>query len=281
MEYELVIPSLSTCALRIFDANEGIDEIQIADWHLHREYEMILSLSETKNFYIGNDEVELRSGDIIFINSNVPHKCITNVGSTSVLLQFNISAVGNLFEELKLSGILGETKTTYTVFESNSSINRKITTCINKIREEYSRQDSYFDYFIKSYLQELIALLYRHGILTDYNKFLEGIPNLLPVLKYISEHYNEHITLADVSKVANIHSSYFCKIFREGLGISFIEYLNLVRISYAKTLLETTQKNITEIAFDVGFSSVSYFIKTFKKYNYYSPNKYKSILEKK
>ena len=62
------------------------------------------------------------------------------------------------------------------------------------------------------------------------------------------------------------------------MGVSFVEYLNLVRLSKAKTLMQTTAKSIGEIAFEVGFSSVSYFIKTFKAHNGCSPNQYRALL---
>ena len=281
MNYEIVTPSFSTCHLKFFDSYIEAQESYVFDWHIHREYEMILLTSVPKQVFIGEEELELNKGDIILINSLVPHKTFTKTSSTWVLLQFDISSEGNLFEELKLGGILGATNTPYTLFKQGTPLNKELTDCIFKIKNESNDKKGYYDYFIKSYLYELIALLYRHGILTDYNKFLKEIPHLLPVLKYISEHYSEHISLADISSVANMHSSYFCKVFRSALGISFVEYLNLVRISNAKTLLEETKKNVTEIAFEVGFSSVSYFIKTFKKYNSHSPNKYKSLLAKK
>ena len=283
MNFELVTPTFSTCHLRLFDSYVKAQETAVCDWHIHREYEMLLVTGTTKYFVFEFEEKEIaiEQGDIILVNSMVPHKTISAIGTTTILLQFNISTYGDLVDELKLGSILGRESAPYTIFKKGTPLNTELSNCILKINKEASDKKCYYDYFIKSYLYELIALLYRHGILTDYNKFLEDIPRILPILKYISAHYSEHLTLTEVSAVANVHSSYLCKVFKDTLGISFIEYLNLVRISNAKTLLEETEKNVTEIAFEVGFSSVSYFIKTFKKYNSHSPNKYKSLLEKK
>lgn len=278
MNYEFVTPPISTCALRIYDLNKKTDKIYLSDWHSHREYEIILVLSGTKHFYINNEEIKLDLGDIIFVDSNIPHKTISPVGSSSVILQFNISSYTDLLNEVQLDSILGKTRNSYTVFKSNSILNAEITNCISKIRHEYANQENYFEYFIRSYLYELIAILYRNEILTDYNEYLGKMPQLIPVFKYINDHYKEHISLDDISGVANLHSSYFCKTFKKALGISFIEYLNLFRLNKAKKLMKETQKNITEISYDVGFSSVSYFIKTFRKYNYCSPNRYRSHL---
>ena len=280
MNYELITPSISTCELKIYNENERTNGTYISDWHIHREYEIILILSGKKIFYINNVELELNVGDIIFVDSNIPHKTATPINSSAILLQFNISSHSNSFDESEAINIFRKSKTPYVVFKAKSIINKKISTCISKIQKEYLNQKYYFEYFIKSYLFELTAILYRNEILTDQNEFLEKEPHLVPVFKYISSHYNEHISLSEISNIANLHSSYFCKIFKSAIGISFVEYLNLVRINKAKQLLQSTQMNITEISYEVGFSSVSDFIKTFKKYNYCSPYKYKFLLQK-
>ncbi len=279
MNTELITPSFSTCSLRLYDNRLPSEKIYISDWHIHTVIEMILLLSGTKQIYINNEKILLNAGDIIFINSNIPHKTETPIGSSCVLLQFNTSSKNsdnsNYFW---LENIIGITNTTHTVFGKDTEINFLLTDCIQKIRYENSKKEKSYDYFIKSYIYEVTAILYRNGILADYTEWQHRVSPLTEVLKYIERHYNEHISLSEISNVLNFHKSYFCKFFKNILGISFVEYLNLVRLNKAKKLMAETQKNITEISYEVGFSSVSYFIKTFKKYNYCSPNKYKSLL---
>ena len=276
MEYEKITPTISTCALKIYDTKKEFNESYSSDWHIHPEHEIIRLVSGAKFFYVGGEEIVLSPGDIIFVDSNVPHKTVTPVGSASVLLQFHITSSDASSREF--DSILGRSKAPYTLFPANSEINTLLSECITKIRQEYSGQERYFDYFIRSYLSELIAILYRYRILTDYHEFLERIPQFMPLLRYIDSHYSEHISLEQACGILNFHKSYFCKKFRDTMGVSFVEYLNLVRLSKAKALMQTTDQSIGEIAFEVGFSSVSYFIKTFKAHNGCPPNQYRALL---
>jgi AraC-like DNA-binding protein/mannose-6-phosphate isomerase-like protein (cupin superfamily) len=278
MEYEKITPTISTCALKIYDTRKEINESYSSDWHMHPEHEIIRLVSGEKYFYVGGEEIALSPGDIIFVDSNVPHKTVTPVGSSSVLLQFHVTSSETASRQFELNSILGKSKAPYTVFPAHSEINHRLSGCIEKIRQEYAGQEHYFDYFIRSYLLELIAILYRNQVLTDYHEFLERIPQFMPLLRYIDSHYPEHISLEQACGILNFHKSYFCKKFRDTMGVSFVEYLNLVRLSKAKTLMQTTAKSIGEIAFEVGFSSVSYFIKTFKAHNGCSPNQYRALL---
>ncbi len=279
MNTELVTSCVSTCTLRLSDYNMPSDRISITDWHIHTEMEMILVLSGTKTFYINDEVILLNEGDIIFVNSNIPHKTETPKGSSSVLLQFNTSIQSGSDSEYFWAENIGSIKNyIYTVFKRDSAINHDLAECIQKICSEYSNKKRSYEYFIKAYIYELTAILYRNEILTDYGKWQQRIMPVTDVLKYVDAHYSEHISLSKISGILNFHTSYFCRFFKNILGVSFIEYLNLIRLNKAKELMKQSQKNITEISYEVGFSSVSYFIKTFKKYNYCSPNRYRSLL---
>ncbi len=279
MNTELITPSITTCSLHLYEAKIPAKKIGMTDWHIHTEIEMVLILTGTKTFYIEDEIIRLNAGDIIFVNGDIPHKTETSVGSSCILLQFNtVSKNRDDSDHLWLEHISSDIDATHTVFEKGSDINALLTDCIQKIRCEYSEKKKSYDYFIKSYIYEVTAILYRNEILVDYNEWLQRVRPLTEVLKYIDKHYNEHISLSEISGILNFHSSYFCKFFKKIIGFSFVEYLNLVRLNKAKELMKSTSKNITEIAYDIGFSSVSYFIKTFRKYNYCSPNKYRSLL---
>jgi AraC-like DNA-binding protein len=59
--------------------------------------------------------------------------------------------------------------------------------------------------------------------------------------------------------------------------MTFIDYINSMRIYHAEQLLIKTQISITEISFQVGFSSTAYFIKVFKRYNFCTPSNYRKM----
>lgn len=103
----------------------------------------------------------------------------------------------------------------------------------------------------------------------------EHIKSMRKVLDFISEHYRENISSNDMARLANMSYSYFSKVFGRVMGRNFNDYLNFIRITEAEKLLASTDMNITEIAYETGFSSSSYFIKIFEKYKNLSPSNFR------
>lgn len=81
---------------------------------------------------------------------------------------------------------------------------------------------------------------------------------------YIQNNFTKKITLKDIAKIANYSPNYFCSSFKKFTGVTFIDYLNELRFSYAKKLLLNTNHSASEIAERCGFNDFSYFMKTFK-----------------
>lgn len=94
--------------------------------------------------------------------------------------------------------------------------------------------------------------------------------------QYIGEHYNEKLSLARVAKVANTSSFYFCKMFKKVTGLNFTHYVARVRIERAKNLLLNPNLRVSEIAFEVGFQSLTHFNRVFKKIVGLAPTEYRA-----
>jgi len=97
---------------------------------------------------------------------------------------------------------------------------------------------------------------------------------------FIHTHKFENISLSDVAKAVNMSLFYFCKIFKKSTGINFTEYLSRVRIEASKELLLDSQLRIGEIAYDVGFQSLTHFNRVFRKIVGQSPTAYRQSLPK-
>lgn len=95
--------------------------------------------------------------------------------------------------------------------------------------------------------------------------------------EYIQNNFNKDISLDDVSREVNISPYYFSKIFKEGTGENFIEYLTNIRIEKAKELLSTTEYSMKEICTMCGYSDPNYFSRSFKKNVGVTPTEYKSV----
>jgi two-component system response regulator YesN len=94
--------------------------------------------------------------------------------------------------------------------------------------------------------------------------------------RYIQENYMRDISLDDVSRIVNISPYYFSKIFKEGTGEGFVEYLTNIRIEKAKELLSTTEYSMREICGMCGYSDPNFFSRSFKKNVGATPSDYKA-----
>jgi AraC-like DNA-binding protein/ligand-binding sensor protein len=103
-------------------------------------------------------------------------------------------------------------------------------------------------------------------------------PAVTKAKKYIEEHQTEDLSLTQVAKAVNTSSFYFCKMFRKTTGINFTDYLARVRIERAKNLLLNPNLRISEIAFEVGFQSLTHFNRVFKRILGQAPTDYRSQL---
>ena len=104
----------------------------------------------------------------------------------------------------------------------------------------------------------------------------------VPVIKkakdYMREHQAEKISLGNVAKAVNMSAFYFCKMFKKVTGINFTDYLSRVRIERAQNLLLNPNLRVSEIAFEVGFQSLTHFNRVFKKITGQSPTDYRGQL---
>jgi AraC-like DNA-binding protein len=93
---------------------------------------------------------------------------------------------------------------------------------------------------------------------------------------FIQEHQTEDLRLRQVAKAVNTSTFHFCKIFKKMAGINFSDYLSRVRIEKSKNLLLNHNLRISEIAFEVGFQSLTHFNRRFKQIMGQSPSDYRS-----
>jgi AraC-like DNA-binding protein/ligand-binding sensor protein len=103
-------------------------------------------------------------------------------------------------------------------------------------------------------------------------------PVITRAKEYIQEHQTENLRLGHVAKAVNTSTFYFCKMFKKATGINFTDYLSRVRIEKSKNLLLNHNLRVSEIAFEVGFQSLTHFNRVFKKILGQSPSEYRSQL---
>lgn len=137
-------------------------------------------------------------------------------------------------------------------------------------------------------LRELVTLEAIERWFTDYITALgQNHPDQL--LRYhreeinravalIHSSYREELTLDYVADYVGLSKNYFCRVFKEETGETFISYLNRIRIEKAKLLMENTKYRSKEIAFAVGFKEYRYFSKVFRDFTRMNPAAYRKRL---
>lgn len=97
------------------------------------------------------------------------------------------------------------------------------------------------------------------------------LPIIAEAKRFIGAHCTEALSLDQVSSSVNLSRFYFCKQFRKATGLSFTEFVSRTRIEKAKQLLLNPHLRISEIAFAVGFQSISHFNRMFKRIAGHAP----------
>jgi len=105
-------------------------------------------------------------------------------------------------------------------------------------------------------------------------------PAVTRAKQFIARNQDNAICLATVAKAVNTSTFYFCKLFKRATGLTFTEYLARVRIEKAKTLLLDPNQRVSEVAYEVGFQSLTHFNRVFRGIVRQSPTSYRRSFSK-
>lgn len=100
---------------------------------------------------------------------------------------------------------------------------------------------------------------------------------IMMCLNYIVSHFNEQITLEELSREVNLHPNYLSSLFKKETGETLREYLSRSRIDVAKSLLSRTDYSYIQISNSLAFNSQSHFTKVFREKTGYTPKQYRML----
>lgn len=128
-----------------------------------------------------------------------------------------------------------------------------------------------------SLLQNIFTSLY--DIPYEITKIKELTPaqetSVNIALKYISEHYKEDLSIDAICNKIGFSKYYFCKLFKQQLGVTIHQYVNEFRINKAKELLAYSKLSINSISTNVGFKSTLTFLRAFERSVHMTPSEYR------
>ncbi|WP_252242710.1 AraC family transcriptional regulator [Clostridium sp. ZS2] len=263
--------------LGIYNVSLGnIEKSIIAHWH--NEIELILVLSGEFNLKINTDSYTCKDGYIILINSGSLHYFSTkeNESSTWNSIVFNMDQLNsNILDNCSVNFITPIINNEFklpVIIHKDSLINNELKCIILNIIDTYNSKYYGFELEIKSLIFKYFSLLFKFNLVkkktnnTCLNE--EKIEKIKIVLEYIQENYNKEIDINRLSAICHYNQSHFMRFFKKHTGKTCIQFIKNYRLEKAASLISNTDLSITEISLEVGFTNISYFIRSFKeKYN--------------
>lgn len=245
--------------------------------HLHISIELIYINKGRKKIKIGETKYSLNQGDIAVVFPNTVHSYIDYdeekdgaEGTVITLIIFNHTQYFEFKE--RLSGI---TATTPVVRKEN--IHDDVKYCIGALLENFDKKES--PRLASLYMQIIMERLSPYlGIVQSQNVVPKNL--IGKVIMYISKNFREKISLDILSKEFSVSKEHISRVFSETLNMRLNQYVNTMRINYAKELLISTDLNILAIGMESGFENQQTFNRVFRELSGISPkefrNKFKS-----
>ena len=236
--------------------------------HWHEEMEITLIREGMSDYRVGQEAFRASSGDLILVPPVTLHSAMELPGEIMVSdsLVFHLDYLGASGQDLSASAYLrpllhGHLKTAVRICENDPDYEAIRDTFLLAHRC-FTNREKFYELHLKDLLLRLLYLLFSAGYVSDRKAVpadRETRQQLKTVLRFIGEHYPEHMTIAELASLLGFSESYFMSFFRRSVGMSCIRYINEVRIRKAAEALENTARPVMEIAMDSGFDNVSYF----------------------
>ena len=243
----------------------SIDTGSVINKHFHDWIEIVYIIRGGLEFQCNNKTIHLEETDFIVVNPMSIHSTRCIDGNTAILLQIPISFLQKFVPDISK----------YHFDVDIHSENPRVQTKITKMREimtdlliAYEFQVEGYIFRCYSLIFELIYILvhsFSHEIKEiDRIKSEKNMERMQYIMNFIKHHYMEDISLDRISNEIGLNSVYFSRFFKKHMGITFLEYLNMVRLENIHTDIINTDLTIKEIQEKHGFYNYKLFMKMFK-----------------
>lgn len=268
--------------------NEEIREDKELHCHWHEEVEFIYIEQGEAIFNIDMEVIKASKGECILVNSESLHSGYSiNKGKCSYKaivfdLNFLSSAMYDLCQSKFIDPIINKTYKFPKLIKASSEGERKVIDEIRQIIKVYCIKNVGWELMIKASLLKIVALIAESSKLKGEEKDINNLKDykielIKKTIMYIQLNYNKKIYIENLASEINMNTYYFCRFFKKIMGKTPIEYLNHYRIEQAARIIKNEDRKIINVALDVGFENLSYFIKKFKQYKKCTPAKFRKI----
>lgn len=243
--------------------------------HYHHAYELYYVLEGEREYFIGDSFFSVEPGDLVWVPKDMLHRT-EGKGATRFLLYFKDSFLYRYFSEDTVKRL---TRNEPFVFRPEGKYKIEIEEVFFELLKEYNRKkisgEDYDEFSVVKPFFEMLHFVFSHD---NYYAKSVSKPNMRmhEIIKYINDNYYEQFTIQDVADNFGITKDHLCHMFPRYIGVTFISYLNTVRVKAACELMKREKDSILDIANKCGFSSSHYFCKVFKKEKGMSPSEYRA-----
>lgn len=227
--------------------------------HWHESPEILYCICGKGEITADGERYFLNKGETFVVNSGCFHsiKCISEEA-----LHYHCLIPS---EELCDSFGFNIFETKYTPEIPNDMYLKEI---FETIAKEYEKKQSYYKTKIKAEILNMFVYLSRNYTVTIPSGGISAAKKKMvkTAIRYIKNNCEKHMKIEDIAKITGFSRYYFCHSFKEMMGMSVINYINMLRCEKAKSYIYSGKYNISEIALMCGFENFSYFTKTYKKH---------------
>ena len=260
-------------------------ESMVNNWHYHPEIELLYIKKSSGTWLIGDHIGHFKNGDVVLIGANLPH-CFRH---ESPYLTAKGAAMGETICIKFIPAIFGDP---FFNIPETKGIRQLLSKCKCGLKLT-GKTKNIIAVIIEKMMaaspgKKLIHLLYILEEISEKKEytqlssagFIQSPGNLdndriKMIFEYSFNHYNEQITLQQVSSLLNMTTPSFCRYFKSKTKKTYIRFLMEVRIGYACRLLVEDEKNVSEICYESGYNNISHFNHQFKAITKKSPSEYK------
>ncbi len=245
--------------------------------HWHGDVEILFVVRGSVQLSVGQDLFSMNKGDIIVINHFEIHS-LRQATENNLLfvVQFDPAFCKRYFSEMQ-----------YIRFDDrllNKDRDAESWTAVRAILIEtieiFAAEQLFYQFQLVSQLNRLVFTLLRNLPFKMYarkeiDSYENNLERLNRILIHIQNNAQYKITLDEIAKDEGLSTFYLSHFIRQHLGVSYQEYLSQVRLNKAAGMLATTQKSVSSIAMESGFSDIRYLRKHFESHLGCSPEAYR------
>ena len=230
---------------------------------------------------------EATEGEILFIAPSRLLSCETVGAPAEIrLMTFHESILSQNMDTMEselLYMLTVQAKNLLFTFTSEHPLHAKLTALMDAAQDEYEAHEVCYAMPIRANLYLMMTELLRYyggEKRGDDRVVYHNVMRMKPVLDRIENDYAEKMTIPSLAAELCLTPDHFTRIFREGVGVPPVEYINRVRLHRALTLLAETDLPVSEVAQRSGFFSMQYFYRIFRETLGDSPLSFRNMLTK-